>query len=118
MDAFKFFRMPLLTAATVALGAFNVPGAAQADPSSSESVHAAVSLSGLDLNSPSGAQEAQRRLEATAVRLCHRLQNDETASHRETEAECVRDAYHSAVAQLPPSTLVARNESRVVGSRR
>ena len=75
--------------------------AAPAPPPALDRSTATVSVADLDLNTREGAQIARKRVRRAAIALCRKYSDPRRASDRETMADCVREAIHSARVRAP-----------------
>jgi len=75
--------------------------------SADETVSSKVSLTDLDLTTPTGLRKAQDRLSATAHRLCHEYSDDNRAANYATMTACYRETMDAALQQLKAQADVA-----------
>jgi UrcA family protein len=89
-----------------------VPAAIAAEPSASaeEASSSKVSLSDLDLSTPSGLHKAQERLSSAAQRLCHNYSDPNRAPNYATMNACYHETMDTALRQL--TALAANAEAR------
>ena len=72
------------------------PGAIQA----ADALTRVMPVSRAELATPEGRRAVQERAGLIAARLCRAFRDTRTVAHRETYAECTRDAMATATAQI------------------